>query len=52
MIKKKKTKKFPFCPENKVIPRDNFNNYMKKTKPMNYTKTKTLICSWNDKKNI
>ena len=32
---KEKTKIFPFCPENKVIPKDKLNDYMKKTKPKN-----------------
>ena len=27
---KEKTKNFPFCPENKVIPTDKDNGYMKK----------------------
>ena len=31
--KKEKTKSFPFCPENKVIPEDKYNDYMKETKP-------------------
>ena len=48
---KEKTKNFPFCPEKKVIHRDNYNDYMKEIKPKNYTKAKKLICDWNDKKN-
>ena len=47
---KKKTKKFPFCPENKKINPDKYNDYMKKIKPKNYTKSKKLICDWTDKK--
>ena len=48
--KKEKTQKFPFCPENKIIPKENFNDYMKKIKPKNYTKAKKLSCDWTDKK--
>ena len=48
---KDKTKNFPFCPEIKFIPKDNYNDYMKKMKPKNYTKAKTLLCDWTDKKN-
>ena len=47
---KQKTKKFPFCPETKVIPTDKYNEYMNKIKPKNYTKSKRLICDWTDKK--
>ena len=47
---KEKTKKFPFCQENKKIDPDKYNNYMKKTKPKSYTKSKKLICDWTDKK--
>ena len=47
----KKTKNFPFCPENKVIPEDKYNDYMKQIKPKNYTKSKKVICDWSDKKN-
>ena len=39
---KEKTKNFPFCPENKVIPKEKYNKYMKKIKLNNYTKTKNL----------
>ena len=46
---KEKTKIFPFCPENKVFLKDTYNDYMKKIKPKNYTKAKTLICDWTDK---
>ena len=45
-----KTKNFPFAPENKNIHKDEYNNYMKKIKPKNYTKSKKLICDWTDKK--
>ena len=47
---KEKTKNFPFCPENKKIYPDKYNDYMKKIKPKNYTKSKKLICDWTDKK--
>ena len=32
-ILKEKTKKFPFCPENRKINTDKYNDYMKKIKP-------------------
>ena len=50
---KGKTKNFPFCPENKIIHKDKYNDneYMKKIKPKNYAKSKNLICDWTDKKN-
>ena len=47
---KEKTKNFPFCPENKKIDPDKYNDFMKKIKPKNYTKSKKLICDWTDKK--
>ena len=47
---KQKTKYFPFCAENKKIDPDKYNDYMNKIKPMNYTKSKKLICDWSDKK--
>ena len=31
----KKTKNIPFCPENKIINKDKYNDYMKKMKPKN-----------------
>ena len=49
---KEKTKNFPFCPENKIIHKDKYNDYMKKIKPKNYTTAKKLICDWTDKKVI
>ena len=49
--KKEKTKNLPFCPENKVIPKDNNNMYMKKIKSKEYTNTKKLLCGWTDEKN-
>ena len=48
---KQKTKYFPFCPENKKINPNKYNDYMNKIKPENYTKSKKLICDWTDKKN-
>ena len=47
---KEKTKKFPFCPENKKINPNKYNEYMNSIKPENYTKSKKLICDWTDKK--
>ena len=47
---KEKTKNFPFCPENKKIDPDKYNDYMKKMEPKNSTKSKKLICDWTDKK--
>ena len=47
---REKTKIFPFCPQNKKINPDKYNEYMNKIKPKNYTKSKKLICDWSDKK--
>ena len=47
---KQKTKYFPFCPENKKIDPNKYNEYMKSIKPENYTKSKKLICDWSDEK--
>ena len=47
---KEKTKNFPFCPENKKIDPNKYNEYMNSIKPENYTKSKKLICEWTDKK--
>ena len=47
---KQKTKNFPFCPENKKINPNKYNEYMKSIKPENYTKSKKLRCDWTDKK--
>ena len=49
---KEKTKKFQFCPENKIIPKGKYNDYMKKIQPKKYTKSKKLLCDWTDKKII
>ena len=48
---KEKTNYFPFCPENKKIDPNKYNDYMNKIKPKNYKKSKILICDWTDKKN-
>ena len=48
-IIKKKTKNFPFCPENQKINLKKYNDYMNTIKPKNYTKSKKLICDWSDK---
>ena len=47
---KEKTKNFPFCPENKKYNPDKYNEYIKKIKPKNYTKSKKLIYEYTDKK--
>ena len=46
---KDKTKNFPFCPENKFSPTDNFTDYMDLNKPESYVKCKKLICDCTDK---
>ena len=46
-----KEKTFPFAPENKIINKEKYNDYMKKIQPENYTRSKKLICDWSDKKN-
>ena len=46
-----KTKNFPFAPENKVILKDNYDDYMKKIKTKKFTEAKKLICDWSGKKN-
>ena len=48
---KQKTKNFPFCPENKKISPNTFNDYMKEIKPDTYIQTSKLICDWSNKKN-
>ena len=50
MIKKEKTKNFPFAPENKKIIPDNFSDYMKKIKPDTNTQTKKMIFDSSHKK--
>ena len=46
--KKEKIKKFPFAPQNKVNPNDNYDEYVKK--PNKCTKVKRILCNWPDKK--
>ena len=46
---KEKMKNFLFCPENKVVHKDKFNDYMQKIKFKNYAKVKKLLCDWIDK---
>ena len=46
---KDKTKNFPFCPENKFSPTDNFTDHMDLNKPESYDKCRKLICDWTDK---
>ena len=46
---KEKTKNFPFCPQNKIIDKDEYNDYMKEIKAENYAKSKKLLCDWTDK---
>ena len=41
----------PFCPENKIIDKEKYNDYLKKIKPKNFIKSKKLLCDWTDKKN-
>ena len=50
-ITKEKTNIFPFYPGNKIIPKDQYNDYMKKIKPKNFTRAEKVICDWTDKKN-
>ena len=45
----KKTTIFPICPEKNFIPKEKYNDYMKKIKGKICTKSKTLICDWTDK---
>ena len=47
----KKTKNSPFAPENKVLHKDKYNDYMTKIKPKYHTKAKKLICDWSDQNN-
>ena len=41
--KKKKTKNFPFCPENETSPQEKFNDYVNEMKPNTYTEKKDNI---------
>ena len=40
---KEKTKKFPFAPENIIIHKDRYTDFLKKIKPKNFTKVKKLL---------
>ena len=48
---RQKTKHFPFCPENKLISKNDFTPYMQSIMPENYVSHKKLICDWADKRN-
>ena len=44
---KEKTEKFPFCPEKKIIPKDKYNDCMKKIKTNNlYRSQKNMWFVW------
>ena len=47
---KEKTKQFPFSPEFKSSPQNNFIDYMNENKPNTSTQNKKLICDCSDKK--
>ena len=47
---RQKTKYFPFCPGNKSISKDDFNDYMRSIKPKNYVPHSKLVCDWTGKK--
>ena len=47
-----KTKKFTFCPENKIIDKDKCSEHMTERKPKIYIKSRNLVCDWTDKKNF
>ena len=47
---KGKARSFPFCPENKICNKIEFNDYLKKLKPDTHTQTKKLFCEWTIKK--
>ena len=46
---KKKTKQFPYAPENKVSPLDKFGYYMNEMKTDFCRNLKKLICDWTEK---
>ena len=46
---KGKTKKFPFCPENKRIKAGIFEPYMNKNKSNTCTQTKKRNCDFTDR---
>ena len=39
---RQKTKYFPYCPENKILEKEKFNEFMKEIKPKIYIKSKKL----------
>ena len=47
---RRKTKHFPFAPENKAVSKNDFGPYMKSIMPKNYVSHKKLICDWTDKR--
>ena len=47
---KEKTKKIPFCPENKIIPRDKISKHIEDRKPDKNTQNKKLKYDSTDKK--
>ena len=47
---KEKTKKFPYCLENKIRPQDKFYDFMNEKKSKNYTQNRKLICNWTVRK--
>ena len=47
---KKKTKNFPFAPENKILDKNKHNHYMKKIHPKKHTKSEKLKCDWTEKR--
>ena len=47
---KEKAKSFPFAAGNKIINKDNFDDYIKKIRPKKYTKAKKLLCDWTVEK--
>ena len=48
---KEKTKNFPFCPENKVVPKDTNKFYLKKYNLRIIQNPKKFTFDWTDKKN-
>ena len=50
-IIKEKTKNIPFAPENKIIDKEKYNDYMKQNTTQELDKSNKLICDWTDKKN-
>ena len=49
-FKKRRTKNFPFGPQNKKNDSDNFTTYLDENKPKTYTQNEKLKCDWTDKK--